>query len=118
MFLTKRLLLSGNPLDCICENYWIKSRLLEEPDGQDLTCTDDRGASQAFITLTPPDCGMWSTALIPHPVLEADLEAGLEADLGADLEADLKLLRFLVSCSGSQSGGVPQHGDRDAGQQH
>lgn len=56
----KRLILSGNPLVCICENLWIKLRLLEEPDGQDLTCTDDRGVSQAFITLTPPDCGMFN----------------------------------------------------------
>lgn len=81
LFLTKRLLLSGNPLDCVCENYWIKSRLLEEADGQDLTCTDDRGASQAFITLTPPDCGVWSTALIPSFRRVKDLEADLEADL-------------------------------------
>ncbi len=52
-----RLLLSGNPLDCVCENLWIKLRILEEPDGQDLTCTDDRGQTMAFATLTPPDCG-------------------------------------------------------------
>lgn len=52
------LLLSGNPLDCVCENLWIKMRLLEESDSQDLKCTDDRGASQAFATLVPPDCGI------------------------------------------------------------
>uniref|UniRef100_A0A8P4GUR4 Tyrosine-protein kinase receptor n=1 Tax=Dicentrarchus labrax TaxID=13489 RepID=A0A8P4GUR4_DICLA len=50
------LILSGNPLDCVCENLWIKQRLLEEPDSQDLKCTDERGVSQAFISLTPPDC--------------------------------------------------------------
>lgn len=51
------LLLSGNPLDCVCENLWIKLRLLEEADSPDLKCTDNRGLSQAFITLSPPDCG-------------------------------------------------------------
>lgn len=33
-------------------------RLLEESDSQDLKCTDDRGLSQAFATLVPPDCGI------------------------------------------------------------
>ncbi|KAM3599262.1 uncharacterized protein V6R79_002798 [Siganus canaliculatus] len=54
--ITFPLLLSGNPLDCVCENLWIKLRLLEEADGLDLKCTDDRGVSQFFATLTPPDC--------------------------------------------------------------
>uniref|UniRef100_A0A8C4ETD1 Tyrosine-protein kinase receptor n=1 Tax=Dicentrarchus labrax TaxID=13489 RepID=A0A8C4ETD1_DICLA len=57
VFSFSRLILSGNPLDCVCENLWIKQRLLEEPDSQDLKCTDERGVSQAFISLTPPDCG-------------------------------------------------------------
>lgn len=55
--LLSRLLLSGNPLDCVCENMWIKLRLLEEADSQDLKCIDERGATKAFATLTPPDCG-------------------------------------------------------------
>lgn len=52
-----RLFLSGNPLECNCENLWIKTRILEEADTQDLSCTDDKGVSQAFISLMPPDCG-------------------------------------------------------------
>lgn len=55
--LCSSLILSGNPLDCVCENLWIKLRLLEEADSSDLKCMDDRGRSQAFITLNPPDCG-------------------------------------------------------------
>lgn len=55
--LSSRLYLSGNPLECDCENLWIKSRILEDADSQDLSCTDDKGVSQAFITLMPPDCG-------------------------------------------------------------
>uniref|UniRef100_A0A3Q0S7J8 Tyrosine-protein kinase receptor n=1 Tax=Amphilophus citrinellus TaxID=61819 RepID=A0A3Q0S7J8_AMPCI len=50
------LLLSGNPLDCVCENLWIKLRLLEETDSPELTCTDERGVVQDFATLLPPDC--------------------------------------------------------------
>lgn len=56
MFLFLRLLLSGNPLDCVCENLWIKFRL-EETDSQELKCIDERGVPTAFATLTPPDCG-------------------------------------------------------------
>ncbi|KAA8584446.1 hypothetical protein FQN60_008231 [Etheostoma spectabile] len=50
------LLLSGNPLDCVCENLWIKLRL-EESNSQELKCIDERGVPTAFATLTPPDCG-------------------------------------------------------------
>uniref|UniRef100_A0A4W6BXN5 Tyrosine-protein kinase receptor n=1 Tax=Lates calcarifer TaxID=8187 RepID=A0A4W6BXN5_LATCA len=57
VFLHSRLLLSGNPLDCVCENLWIKLRLQEESEGQELRCMDDRGETEAFVTLTPPDCG-------------------------------------------------------------
>lgn len=52
-----RLILSGNPLDCVCENLWIKMRILEDADSQDLMCRDDKDVLQAFITLMPPDCG-------------------------------------------------------------
>lgn len=55
--LFSRLLLSGNPLDCICENLWIKLRFQEDGDGLELRCIDERGDTQAFATLTPPDCG-------------------------------------------------------------
>uniref|UniRef100_A0A3Q2GRX4 Tyrosine-protein kinase receptor n=1 Tax=Cyprinodon variegatus TaxID=28743 RepID=A0A3Q2GRX4_CYPVA len=51
------LLLSGNPLDCVCENLWIKLRLQEDIDNLELTCTDERGETRDFATLTPPDCG-------------------------------------------------------------
>ncbi|KAM9338135.1 neurotrophic tyrosine kinase, receptor, type 2b [Symphorus nematophorus] len=64
------LLLSGNPLDCVCENLWIKLRLLEDADGQDLKCTDDRGESQAFTTLTPPDCVVPRVEVSPINVTE------------------------------------------------
>ncbi|KAJ3605922.1 hypothetical protein NHX12_027965 [Muraenolepis orangiensis] len=50
------LLLSGNPLDCVCGNLWIKLRLQEDPDGPDLKCTDDSGVQMPLSELTPPDC--------------------------------------------------------------
>lgn len=52
-----RLLLSGNLLDCVCDNLWIKLRLQEETDSQELQCIDDRGKIKTFASLTPPDCG-------------------------------------------------------------
>lgn len=57
LFLISRLLLSGNPLDCVCENLWIKLRLQEEMDSPEVTCKDDTGMSWDFTVLTPPDCG-------------------------------------------------------------
>ncbi|XP_056288663.1 neurotrophic tyrosine kinase, receptor, type 2b [Pseudoliparis swirei] len=65
---TSPLLLSGNPLDCVCENLWIKLRLLEETDSPDLTCIDDRGAPRAFATLTPPDCVIPKVEVTPKTV--------------------------------------------------
>ncbi|XP_056445239.1 neurotrophic tyrosine kinase, receptor, type 2b isoform X2 [Gadus chalcogrammus] len=50
------LLLSGNPLACVCGNLWIKLRLQEDPDGQDLKCIDDSGVGRSLIEITPPDC--------------------------------------------------------------
>ncbi|XP_061654955.1 neurotrophic tyrosine kinase, receptor, type 2b [Phyllopteryx taeniolatus] len=79
------LLLSGNPLDCICENLWIKLRSQEEPDSQDLQCKDEQGATKAFATLTPPDCVVPQVEVTPTLVTEMQ---------GGDVEA-------LCSASGS-----------------
>ncbi|XP_077944176.1 neurotrophic tyrosine kinase, receptor, type 2b [Gasterosteus aculeatus] len=65
---TYPLLLSGNPLDCVCENIWIKLRLLEETDSPDLTCIDDRGAPKAFASLSPPDCVVPKVEVTPKSV--------------------------------------------------
>ncbi|XP_070706640.1 neurotrophic tyrosine kinase, receptor, type 2b [Pempheris klunzingeri] len=67
---TYPLLLSGNPLDCVCENFWIKLRLLEEADGQDLKCIDDRGVTRAIASLTPPDCVVPKAEVHPRTVTE------------------------------------------------
>ncbi|KAM4719777.1 neurotrophic tyrosine kinase, receptor, type 2b [Anableps anableps] len=62
------ILLSGNPLDCVCENLWIKLRLQEDIDGPELTCTDERGETRDFTTLTPPDCVVPKVELTPKNV--------------------------------------------------
>ncbi|MED6233308.1 hypothetical protein ATANTOWER_009929 [Ataeniobius toweri] len=62
------LLLSGNPLDCVCENMWIKLRLQEDIDSPELTCTDERGETRDFATLTPPDCVVPKVELTPKTV--------------------------------------------------
>ncbi|XP_061149577.1 neurotrophic tyrosine kinase, receptor, type 2b [Syngnathus typhle] len=79
------LLLSGNPLDCICENLWIKLRSQEEPESQDLQCKDEQGGTKAFATLTPPDCVVPQVEVTPTVVTE---------EQGSDVEA-------LCSASGS-----------------
>uniref|UniRef100_A0A672IBY4 Tyrosine-protein kinase receptor n=1 Tax=Salarias fasciatus TaxID=181472 RepID=A0A672IBY4_SALFA len=81
-----RLLLSGNPLDCTCENLWIKLRLLEEPDSSELTCTDDRGVTRDFITLTPPDCGKVDRSVINTTQLEVTPRTVTQME-GSDVKA-------------------------------
>ncbi|XP_023839265.1 BDNF/NT-3 growth factors receptor-like [Salvelinus sp. IW2-2015] len=52
-------LLSGNPLECVCENMWIKLRLQEDIDStesQELKCIDDRAMKRAISRFSPPDC--------------------------------------------------------------
>ncbi|XP_032396311.1 neurotrophic tyrosine kinase, receptor, type 2b isoform X2 [Etheostoma spectabile] len=66
---TYSLLLSGNPLDCVCENLWIKLRL-EESNSQELKCIDERGVPTAFATLTPPDCVLPKVEVVPTTVTE------------------------------------------------
>ncbi|TMS08701.1 BDNF/NT-3 growth factors receptor [Larimichthys crocea] len=62
------LLLSGNPLDCVCENLWIKLRLLEEADSQDLKCIDEREVSKDLATLSLPDCVLPKVEVTPKNV--------------------------------------------------
>uniref|UniRef100_A0A1A8DKJ5 Tyrosine-protein kinase receptor n=4 Tax=Nothobranchius TaxID=28779 RepID=A0A1A8DKJ5_NOTKA len=66
------LLLAGNPLDCVCENLWIKLRLQEEMESSELTCTDERGVTMDFATLTPPDCVVPKVEVIPKTVTEME----------------------------------------------
>ncbi|KAM6902283.1 neurotrophic tyrosine kinase, receptor, type 2b [Xenentodon cancila] len=66
------LLLSGNPLDCVCENLWIKLRLQEEKDSPEVTCTDERGLTRDFATLTPPDCVVPKVQVNPKNVTEME----------------------------------------------
>ncbi|XP_061732600.1 neurotrophic tyrosine kinase, receptor, type 2b [Nerophis ophidion] len=64
------LILSGNPLDCVCDNVWLKLRNQEKPEGQDLKCRDDKGATKAFATLTPPNCVAPQVEVTPTVVTE------------------------------------------------
>ncbi|XP_033981534.1 neurotrophic tyrosine kinase, receptor, type 2b isoform X4 [Trematomus bernacchii] len=64
------ILLSGNPLDCVCENLWIKMRILEDSEGPDPECMDERGVTQEFATLTPPDCVVPLVEVNPKSVTE------------------------------------------------
>lgn len=114
-FVFSRLLLFGNPLDCVCENLWIKLRLLEEADGQDLKCTDDSGESHAFITLTPPDCGNVTPYIQPNTdgflILNMRWERWKRNLCANRCKVPVRgLVSPLapLSCSGSQSGGQPK----------
>ncbi|XP_041826680.1 neurotrophic tyrosine kinase, receptor, type 2b [Melanotaenia boesemani] len=65
------LLLSGNPLNCVCENLWVKLRLQEEIDGPELTCID-RGVTKDFATLSPPDCLVPNVEVTPKTVTKME----------------------------------------------
>ncbi|XP_071751066.1 neurotrophic tyrosine kinase, receptor, type 2b isoform X3 [Centroberyx gerrardi] len=69
---TYLLLLSGNPLDCVCENFWIKLRLQDEIESQELKCIDDRGVRKAFAKLTPPDCEVPQVEVTPTIVTKME----------------------------------------------
>ncbi|XP_034047438.1 neurotrophic tyrosine kinase, receptor, type 2b [Thalassophryne amazonica] len=66
------ILLTGNPLDCVCDNLWIKLRLQDEIENQDLKCIDDRGVTKTFAKLTPPDCDVPQVQVTPTLVTEME----------------------------------------------
>ncbi|XP_057205108.1 BDNF/NT-3 growth factors receptor-like [Triplophysa rosa] len=49
------LLLSGNPLQCACENIWIKT-WLDESEREGLQCLQEGGEAEALSGLTLPSC--------------------------------------------------------------
>ncbi|XP_072310822.1 neurotrophic tyrosine kinase, receptor, type 2b [Eucyclogobius newberryi] len=67
---TYTLFLSGNPLDCVCENLWIKLRPQEEMESQELKCIDEEGVPHDFFNLTPPDCKIPRVVVAPTTVTE------------------------------------------------
>ncbi|XP_055087539.1 neurotrophic tyrosine kinase, receptor, type 2b [Periophthalmus magnuspinnatus] len=67
---TYSLLLSGNPLDCVCENLWIKLRPQEEMESQELRCFDEGGVPHDLFNFTPPDCKIPRVVVSPTTVTE------------------------------------------------
>lgn len=49
-------LLSGNPLQCACENIWIKV-WLDESERESLQCLQEGGRAEFLSGLTLPSCG-------------------------------------------------------------
>ncbi|XP_068609211.1 neurotrophic tyrosine kinase, receptor, type 2b [Brachionichthys hirsutus] len=66
------LFLSGNPLDCVCENLWIKLRVLDEADGPELKCVDAGGQVKDFSTIAPSDCVVPRVEVDPTSVTEME----------------------------------------------
>ncbi|XP_043103003.1 neurotrophic tyrosine kinase, receptor, type 2a isoform X3 [Puntigrus tetrazona] len=60
------LLLAGNPLQCICENVWLKQWRGEE--AEDLLCVEEGGKRTALSTLTLPNCVLPTVTLKPTKV--------------------------------------------------
>ncbi|XP_064833635.1 BDNF/NT-3 growth factors receptor-like [Oncorhynchus masou masou] len=68
-------LLSGNPLECVCENMWIKLRLQEDIDSsesQQLKCIDDLGVRRAISRLILPDCEAPAVEVSPSIVTKTE----------------------------------------------
>ncbi|XP_059910037.1 neurotrophic tyrosine kinase, receptor, type 2a isoform X2 [Gadus macrocephalus] len=59
------LILSGNPLRCSCDNMWMKLRLAEEADAQEVRCLEDGGARKPLSRLGVPHCGEEPRARCP-----------------------------------------------------
>uniref|UniRef100_A0A8C1U999 Tyrosine-protein kinase receptor n=1 Tax=Cyprinus carpio TaxID=7962 RepID=A0A8C1U999_CYPCA len=70
------LLLAGNPLQCICENVWLKQWRGEE--AEDLLCVEEGGKRTALSTLTLPNCVLPTVTLKPTKVT---MQKGLNVTL-------------------------------------
>uniref|UniRef100_A0A8C5FUA4 Tyrosine-protein kinase receptor n=1 Tax=Gadus morhua TaxID=8049 RepID=A0A8C5FUA4_GADMO len=62
------LILSGNPLRCSCDNMWMKLRLAEEADAQEVRCLEDGGARKPLSRLGVPNCVLPMATLSPSKV--------------------------------------------------
>ncbi|MBN3297850.1 NTRK2 protein, partial [Amia calva] len=49
-------ILTGNPLQCSCENMWIKLWLGDETESQELVCLDDKNRKKSLSKLSSPEC--------------------------------------------------------------
>uniref|UniRef100_A0A673HE58 Tyrosine-protein kinase receptor n=1 Tax=Sinocyclocheilus rhinocerous TaxID=307959 RepID=A0A673HE58_9TELE len=72
----RNLLLAGNPLQCICENVWLKQWRGEE--AEDLLCVEEEGKRTALSTLTLPNCVLPTVTLKPTKVT---MQKGLNVTL-------------------------------------
>ncbi|XP_051750852.1 neurotrophic tyrosine kinase, receptor, type 2b [Ctenopharyngodon idella] len=61
------LLLSGNPLQCACENIWIKV-WLDDSEREVLQCLQEGGRAKALSRLTLPSCEYPRVEVIPAVV--------------------------------------------------
>ncbi|KAJ8260930.1 hypothetical protein COCON_G00166530 [Conger conger] len=50
------LILAGNPLQCSCENLWIRQWQEAESENQDLHCVEEGGGTKPLVQSAPPDC--------------------------------------------------------------
>lgn len=58
-------LLSGNPLQCACENIWIKV-WLDDSEREGLQCLLEGGGAKALFRLTLPSCGIGTQTHLMH----------------------------------------------------
>ncbi|KAK1787325.1 hypothetical protein P4O66_002826 [Electrophorus voltai] len=61
------MLLAGNPLQCVCENMWIKA-WVDESERDQLQCMEEGGRVNALSKLTVPSCEYPRVQVIPHVV--------------------------------------------------
>ncbi|XP_027023082.1 neurotrophic tyrosine kinase, receptor, type 2a [Tachysurus fulvidraco] len=62
------LLLSGNPLQCSCENMWMKQGRGEESEAAELMCVEEGGKRRHLSRLTLPNCVVPTVNLRPKSV--------------------------------------------------
>ncbi|XP_053480345.1 neurotrophic tyrosine kinase, receptor, type 2a isoform X2 [Ictalurus furcatus] len=62
------LLLSGNPLQCSCENMWMKQGRGDESEAAELMCVEEGGKRRHLSKLTLPNCVVPTVSLHPKSV--------------------------------------------------
>ncbi|KAI5622028.1 BDNF/NT-3 growth factors receptor isoform X2 [Silurus asotus] len=62
------LLLSGNPLQCSCDNMWMKQGRGEESEAAELMCVEEGGKRRHLSKITVPNCVVPTVILHPKSV--------------------------------------------------
>ncbi|XP_062855342.1 neurotrophic tyrosine kinase, receptor, type 2a [Trichomycterus rosablanca] len=60
--------LSGNPLQCVCKNMWMKQWRVDDSEAAELVCVEDEGKRKPLSKLVLPNCVVPTVSLRPQKI--------------------------------------------------